>query len=126
MFNHIDFERADITNDIEWFKENYPKYKAQILIHKRCTIYDYPNFDKWLISIGEGEVLTGLGWSTLKAPYILGPPNTPRENISNNCSSTEPLSTPSPCMSSSSSRDLNSSLTSMGDNINTLSSKEIV
>ena len=96
MFNHIDFECADITNDIEWFKENYPKYKAQILIHKRCTIYDYPNFDKWLISIG--EVLTGLGSSTLKAPYILGPPNTPRENISNNCSSTEPLSTPSPCM----------------------------
>ena len=126
MFNIIDFERADITNDIEWFKENYPKYKTQILLHKRCTIYDYPNFDKWLISIGEGEVLNGLGWSGLKVPDILGPPNTPREKISNNSSSIEPISTPSPCMSSSSSRDLNSSLTSMGDNINTLSSKEIV
>ena len=48
MFKHIDFERADMNNDIEWFKENYLKYKNEILLHKLSTIYDYPNFDKWL------------------------------------------------------------------------------
>lgn len=50
MFSHIDFECADINNDVEWFKLNYPKFKSEILTHKKCTIYDYPNFDKWLIT----------------------------------------------------------------------------
>ena len=125
MFKHIDFERADMNNDIEWFKDNYPKYKTEILLHKRCTIYDYPNFDKWLISIGESEVLKDLGWSVLKMPDIYEPPNTPREKKTNNSAESDILTTPSPCLSSSSSRDLNSSLTLMGDNINSLSSKPI-
>lgn len=125
MFKHIDFERADMNNDIEWFKDNYLKYKTEILLHKRCTIYDYPNFDKWLISIGESEVLKDLGWSVLKVPDIYEPPNTPREKKSNSAES-DIITTPSPCLSSSSSRDLNSSLTLMGDNINNLSSKPIM
>ena len=114
-----------MNNDIEWFKENYLKYKTEILLHKLSTIYDYPNFDKWLISIGESDVLRDLGWSFLKVPDISGPPNTPREKKSNNSTESEIISTPSPCLSSSSSRDLNSSLTLMGDNINSLSSKPI-
>lgn len=112
MFKHIDFERADMNNDIEWFKENYLKYKTEILLHKLSTIYDYPNFDKWLIR------------SYLKVPDISGPPNTPREQKSNNTAESEIINTPSPSLSSStsSSRDLNSSLIFMGDS---LSSKPI-
>ena len=127
MFKHIDFERADMNNDIEWFKENYLKYKTEILLHKLSTIYDYPNFDKWLISIGEGDALRNLEWSFLKVPDISGPPNTPREKKYNNSAESETISTPSPCLSSStsSSRDLNSSLILMGDSINSLSNKPI-
>jgi len=46
-FDHIAFERADLSNDTEWFEKNYLKYKEEMLEHYHSTCFLWKNFSNW-------------------------------------------------------------------------------
>ena len=45
---HIEFERAEMRNDQEWFVEHSNKYLPAMKAHRKYTsIFDWSKFDNW-------------------------------------------------------------------------------
>ena len=45
---HIDFEKADIDNDIEWFDNNKDKYGDAMNYHMKMTCFEWNNYKKYI------------------------------------------------------------------------------
>jgi len=45
----IEFERADLKNDIEWFEKNYEMNKGKLNKHFQMTygVFEWKNFIAW-------------------------------------------------------------------------------
>lgn len=62
-FSHIDLERADMTNDVQWFEKNFEKNKAMNFDHIMNTCFRWKNAKRWL-NEKYGLELTYLNYDT--------------------------------------------------------------